>query len=171
MSSTSVPITTTDMPAGSALAAFAARADFRDSYAAPLREADQSPTALALRLMGVSPNWVSALMDLRNALVRPFGLKDTGRLSARTDRPADAYKVGDQLGIFRIFAIGEREIVLGIDDSHLDVRVSIAKADPPCRYVVTTAVVIHNLIGRLYMIPVGRIHPFVVRAQMRQARL
>lgn len=167
----SVPITTTEMPADSALAPFAARADFRDSYAAPLDEPDLSPAALALRLMGASPDWVSRLMDLRNALVRPFGIKDTGRLNARTDRPADAYQVGDRLGIFRIFAIGEREIVLGLDDSHLDVRVSIVKAENPSRYVVTTAVVIHNLIGRLYMLPVGRIHPFVVRAQMRQARL
>ncbi|UTD29482.1 DUF2867 domain-containing protein [Bradyrhizobium sp. WD16] len=167
----SVPITTTEMPEGSALAAFAAGADFRDSYAAPLHESDLSPVGLALRLMSSSPNWVSRLMDLRNALVRPFGIKDTGRLSARTDRPADAYKIGDQLGIFRIFDIGAREIVLGIDDRHLDVRVSVMTASGPARYIVTTTVTIHNLLGRLYMVPVGRIHPFVVRAQMRRARL
>lgn len=171
MSPSTVPITAADIPLDSRLRPLAAQADFWDAHETELRHSELAPTEVALRLMGASPNWVSRLMDLRNALVRPFGIKDTGRLSARTDRPADAYKIGDQLGIFRIFDIGAREIVLGIDDRHLDVRVSVMTASGPARYIVTTTVTVHNLLGRLYMVPVGRIHPFVVRAQMRRADL
>ena len=35
--------------------------------------------------------------------------------------------------------------------------------------VVSTAVKVHNLLGRLYMLPVGRIHPWVVKAMLRHA--
>jgi hypothetical protein len=34
--------------------------------------------------------------------------------------------------------------------------------------VVSTVVHVHNWLGRIYMVPVGRIHPFVVRAMMRR---
>jgi hypothetical protein len=88
-------------------------------------------------------------------------------------RPADSYQVGDRLGIFSIFGKTEKELLLGIDDSHLDVRVSVLKSE--CNglphYVVSTVVKVHNLLGRAYMMPVGRIHPFVVRAMMARAEV
>jgi len=30
---------------------------------------------------------------------------------------------------------------------------------------------VHNLLGRVYMAPVGRIHPFVVRSMMARAEV
>jgi hypothetical protein len=38
-------------------------------------------------------------------------------------------------------------------------------------YVVSTVVHVHNLLGRVYMAPVGRIHPFVVRSMMGRAEV
>jgi hypothetical protein len=35
--------------------------------------------------------------------------------------------------------------------------------------VVSTVVKVHNWLGRLYMAPVGQIHPLVVKALMRRA--
>jgi hypothetical protein len=109
-------------------------------------------------------------MSIRNFLVRRLGLKDVGAMDGAADKPADAYKIGDRLGIFTIFGMSENELVLGIDDSHLDVRVSVLKVprDRPTRYVLSTAVKTHNRLGRFYMAPVGRIHPFVVKALMRR---
>ncbi|PWB79508.1 MAG: hypothetical protein C3F11_20610 [Methylocystaceae bacterium] len=37
------------------------------------------------------------------------------------------------------------------------------------QYTVSTVVHIKNHFGRFYMLPVGRIHPLVVRAMMRRA--
>jgi Protein of unknown function (DUF2867) len=60
-------------------------------------------------------------------------------------------------------------LLLGIDDKHLDVRVSVFKDGRSApSYVVSTVVHVHNLLGHLYMVPVGRIHPLVVRAMMRR---
>lgn len=167
-------ITVTDIPAGSALRAGLERADFWDAYEAPLRDPALTPLEIALKSFGTTPGWVSALMALRNGLVRLVGLKSVGAIRVAGGKPAAAYRVGDRLGIFTIRAMDDHEILMGIDDRHLNVQVSIVKpmvqsGEGAPRYVVSTMVHIHNALGRLYMLPVGRIHPLVVRAVMRRA--
>ena len=109
-------------------------------------------------------------MSVRNRVVRFLGLKDVGSMRGAGHRPASDYRPGDRLGIFTIICADADELVLGIDDSHLDVRVSITRPGgaPAATYVIATVVRVHNRLGRLYMIPVGRAHPFVVRAMMRR---
>ena len=158
-----------DLPGESALRPKLARASFHDSYASPLADDTLTPVEIFMRSSRATPRWVDSLMALRNAVVRRLGLKDVGAMHDNADKPAQAYVVGDRLGIFSIYEIRADEIVLGIDDSHLDVRVSVLKR--PGRYVVSTVVTVHNWLGRIYMVPVGRIHPFVVRAMMRRAKV
>lgn len=161
----------TAVPPGSALHALLAGADFADAYRAPLADASLTPTDIFLRASGATPDWVGVLMAIRNRFVRLFGLKDVGQLRVAPQQRTHEARTGDQLGIFRVFATSASELVLGIDDKHLDVRVSVCK--PPCcapgGYVVSTVVTVHNWLGRAYMVPVGRIHPLVVRAMMRRA--
>ena len=47
----------------------------------------------------------------------------------------------------------------------LDVRLSFLKR--PGAYVIATTVETHNRLGRLYMLPVGRVHKAIVRLMMR----
>ncbi len=111
-----------------------------------------------------------ALMSIRNHIVRQLGLKDVGSMSGETGKAASEYQIGDRLGIFTIMGQTKDELLLGIDDSHLDVRVSVLKLSRQSSlgYVVSTVVHVHNWLGRVYMAPVGRIHPLVVRAMMRR---
>ena len=164
-----VQVSAVDLPDASALRPTLARASFHDSYTAPLADERLTPIEIFLRASRATPAWVDTLMALRNAVVRRLGLKDVGAMAANAGKPAGAYHVGDRLGIFSIYEIREAEVVLGIDDSHLDVRVSVLKRQG--RYVVSTVVTVHNGLGRLYMLPVARIHPFVVRAMMRRAQV
>jgi hypothetical protein len=165
-------VTETTVPDDSALQPWLAGADFCDAYEAPLITATLSPTEIFLRASSTTPRWVEELMAIRNRIVRLFGLKDVGAMKTAA-RPADAYQVGDRLGIFSIFSKTENELLLGIDDSHLDVRVSLLKSkrDGVPYYVLSTVVHVHNLLGRVYMAPVGRIHPFVVRSMMARAEV
>jgi hypothetical protein len=165
-------VTATSVPADSVLQPWLAGAEFYDAYEAPLTVTALSPTEIFLRASRSTPKWVDDLMSIRNRVVRLFGLKDVGAMKAAT-RPDHAYKIGDRLGIFSIFGLTEKELLLGIDDSHLDVRVSVLKSqrDGLPSYVVSTVVHVHNLLGHIYMAPVGRIHPFVVRSMMRRADL
>ena len=166
-----VDVIKTTVPHDSLLQTSLADADFYDAYEAPLNDPALSPTEIFLRASRATPRWVSVAMTLRNGIVHRLGLKDVGTMRASAGKSADAYRVGDRLGIFSIFGKTENELLLGIDDRHLDVRVSLMKSKQNglSRYVVSTVVHIHNRLGHIYMAPVGRIHPLVVRAMMRRA--
>ena len=112
-------------------------------------------------------------MSIRNRIVRQLGLKDVGSMSGETRKAASEYRIGDRLGIFTVMGKTQDELLLGIDDSHLDVRVSVLKpsGNSSLNYVVSTVVHVHNWLGRIYMAPVGRIHPLVVRAMMRRTAM
>jgi Protein of unknown function (DUF2867) len=165
-------VTATTVPGDSALRPSLADADYYDAYEAPLNTAALSPTEIFLRASRNTPRWVDDLMAIRNRIVRLFGLKDVGAMKVATRAP-DSYQVGDRLGIFSIFGKTEKELLLGIDDRHLNVRVSVLKSERNGlpNYVVSTVVHVHNLLGRLYMVPVGRVHPFVARSMMRRAEV
>jgi len=166
-----VDVVKTSVPHDSLLQPSLADADFYDAYQAPLKDRALSPTEIFLRASRATPPWVGMAMALRNRIVQRLGLKNVGSMRQSGDKPADAYLVGDRLGIFSIFAQTDNELLLGIDDRHLDVRVSLMKSQEKIqsRYVVSTVVHMHNRLGQIYMAPVGRIHPFVVRAMMRRA--
>jgi Protein of unknown function (DUF2867) len=167
-------VVATAVPAESALRPWLAGANFYDAYEVPLPlgGATLSPTEIFLHGSRSTPRWVDTLMWIRNRVVRLFGLKDVGPMAAATKAP-DAYQVGDRIGIFSILGKTETELLLGIDDRHLDVRVSIMTSyrDGLPYFVVSTVVHVHNLLGRLYMMPVGRIHPLVVKSMIRRAEV
>lgn len=165
-------ISETAVPDNSVLQPMLATAHFHDAYEAPLTNDDLTATEIFLMASRAVPEWVDLAMTFRNRIVRQLGLKAVGAMGDATQRPANDYKVGDRLGIFNVFGKTDNELLLGIDDRHLDVRVSVMKLqrDDLHRYVVSTVVHVNNLLGHLYMVPVGRIHPLVVKAMMRRAR-
>jgi len=160
----------TIVPSDSALKPTIAGANFFDAYSSPLTNSTLTPTEIFLRSISATPRWVDSLMSIRNVVVRQLGLKDVGAMRGAADKPASAYRDGDQIGIFRIFSQTDNELILGINDRHLDVRVSVLKptSDPPLSYIVSTVVTVNNWLGHIYMVPVGRIHPLVVKAVMRR---
>jgi hypothetical protein len=166
-------IRTVRIPEESALAPMLGGAYFYDAFAAPLANASLTPTEIFLRAIAAAPRWVTSLMMLRNALARRFGLKAVGAAPGTAQKPAEAYRIGDRIAIFTVVGQLQNELVLGIDDWHLDVRVSVLKprGGEEHSYVLSTVVRCHNAFGRAYMVPVARIHPFVVRALMRRATL
>lgn len=161
----------TEVPRECSLHARLRPSDFADAYRAHLRDPTLSPADVFLAASRATPDWVGKLMSLRNFIVRQVGLKDVGSMSAADRREGIDYRPGDRMGIFSVIENGAHELLLGIDDRHLDVRVSVVKTvvSGAPGYTVSTAVYIKNWVGRVYMWPVGRIHPFVVRAMMRRA--
>ncbi|MEO1448550.1 MAG: DUF2867 domain-containing protein [Bacteroidota bacterium] len=121
-----------------------------------------------------TPPWVKALMQIRNAIVAPFGLKiDAPETSLGPEEQRNAFtaQAGDQLGIFKVYDVSEQELIMGEDDKHLDFRVSVLKDEPTeegTRLILTTTVYFHNRWGRLYFLPVKPIHKFIVPAVLRR---
>lgn len=167
------------VPAGTAIHATLPGAQFFDAY----EVADPHPARSALQtwldVVARTPRWTQRLMALRNTLVRLVGLKDLGQLhdghplaSGRPLQDAQSYQVGDRVGIFLIRHLSDTEVVMGQDDKHLDVQVSLTKHQPqggrPATLAVSSVVHIHNALGHAYMGVVAPFHRRIVRAMLQR---
>lgn len=167
------PVQAVPVPPGTVIHRTLPGAQFFDAYQVADQHPARSPLQAWLDVAQRTPAWVRGLMFVRNKAVRLVGLKDLGQLqdghppaSGRALRDAQSYRVGDRVGIFRIRHLGETEVVMGQDDRHLDVQVSISKhhtpGSPPT-VVLSTVVHIHNALGHAYMAVVTPFHRVIAR--------
>jgi hypothetical protein len=143
--------------------------DFADAFQCQLPEnQSQNIDSVTRAIFLTMPQWVAQLLELRNAIVRPFGLKTSIDAVPSSDR--GELQPGTAVGVFEV--LDRRlndEIMLGEDDNHLDYRVSIQleREDKKCWVVVSTAVKFNNWLGRAYFVPVRSVHKIVVPAMMK----
>jgi hypothetical protein len=143
-------------------------ADFADAFSLVVDEPSLDAIAAAKRAMARPPGWISALMSLRDLLVRPFGLRTRhDRSLVRTHR----------IGAFPVLSQTPERVVMGLDDRHLDFRlvVDVAPLDERRRDVVATTLVrTHNRLGRIYLAAIlpfhRRIVPGIMANVARRAR-
>lgn len=161
-----------EAPVGSLIHPLLPGAYFHDANA--ITVAHSQPCALDhfLQALRHTPRWVDTLMVLRNRVVSLLGLKDLGALS-RLDpaKPASAYAVGERVGIFTLIRNTPDEALLGDQDKHLDVTLSVHRATDPAggqaTVTVTTVVHVHNLLGKIYMLPVAPMHRIIGPAVLK----
>ncbi|WP_374519091.1 DUF2867 domain-containing protein [Undibacterium squillarum] len=156
------------MPADSRLRSCSRNADFHDSWS--VHPADPGITTFAA-LQAVfmrSPRWIANAMALRNKVVSKLGLKDLGGFDKlNPEKPLSAYRIGDRLGIFTLLSVSDEEIVMGDDDKHLQVQVSVYRDWQQNLVTVSTVVHVKNWFGHLYMLPVKPAHRRIVPATLR----
>lgn len=144
---------------------------FHDAWAVQAGDPSLSALGQFLKAIEATPSWVNHCMALRNRVVEKLGLKNLGGLCAfDPTKPATAYRPGDRVGIFTLFEQSFDEVLLGDKDKHLDVTLSVhrhACASGDVQVTVTTVVHVHNLLGRLYMIPVQPMHKLIAPAVLR----
>ena len=141
-----MPVRSDTLPRASSLWTLHQPGDFLDCYSVP---STLSPAEAARRGLAL-PAWAGALLAVRNALVRPFGLKtDAGEGS-----------------IFPTSHESEDEIVLGFDDRHLDFRIGLIRAEG--RIYMSTWVHPHNLWGRAYLRLVMPFHILISRGAVER---
>ncbi|MGA7070078.1 DUF2867 domain-containing protein [Bradyrhizobium sp.] len=127
-----------------------AGAQFADAYRITVTDAKLDARSAAERIFSSTPNWVKMLLDLRNTMVAPFGLKTSG---------ADDASTHGMIGLFPVLSETPQRLVAGFNDHHLDFRVvvDVAPADRGQDVTTTTLVLTHNWLGRAYL---GAIMPF-----------
>ncbi|TQM89921.1 uncharacterized protein DUF2867 [Roseinatronobacter monicus] len=108
---------------------------------------------------------VALAFRIRDAISARFGVKRIGGFSGRMDQ---APKVGDKLDFFEVERIEPEILTLSERDRHLDVVTCITTHGQ--RLTITSSVKVHNLFGRLYMIPVAPAHRLIVSALLRRMR-
>ena len=161
-----------DVPADSALGRDLIRsAYFHDSYRVPLVRPGLSMVEIFFALFGHTPRWMKALLVTRNAIARWCGLE--APTVAEILKPAlrASYGVGDKIGPWPIFFIGENEIVAGRNNKHLDFRLSVLRVidGNSESVVVSTICSVHNLAGKIYLFFIVPFHRTGVRALLSNA--
>jgi hypothetical protein len=145
---------------------------FHDAWSIAAAEPSLDAFEQFLRVAQKTPRWVERLMAIRNQVVSTLGLKNLGGLSQiDSKKPKSQYVTGDRVGIFTLISNSTNEVLLGDNDRHLNVVVSVhKKADElsgAAVITVTTVVHVHNWFGKLYMIPVAPAHRIIARAMVR----
>jgi len=142
---------------------------------APLSELDYFDSQNATMAKEISPleAWNLIMEDrqpllkfafrIRDAISTRFGVKRIGGFSG----PAgDSVKVGDHLDFFLVEYQDDEVIVLTDRDRHLTNMTCIASKDAVLS--ISSSVSVHNLYGRIYMIPVGLAHKVIVKTMLRR---
>jgi hypothetical protein len=108
------------------------------------------------------PKWVDALMALRNGITGWFGLKPGVRQAGAAG--------GSRVGMFPVLAESAEEMLLGLDDRHLDFRLAVAVRPSAGnqQITVTTVVCTHNLLGRVYLAAILPFHRVIVRSMLKR---
>jgi hypothetical protein len=138
-------------------------ADYADSFRLVVSGQSLDAFTATERVMGRAPGWIGRLMSLRNALVKPFGLKT---------EPGESPGEARRIGTFPLISRTPERVVLGLDDRHLDFRVCVdveTLGDGRQAITASTEVKTHNALGRAYLAVVKPFHRMIVPAMLAQA--
>ncbi len=154
------------LPSTSLLLDYSRPGDYLDCYSVAFSNAwarnEATMIELATLCLLVDVKAMMLLLKLRNAIVKPLGLKTPKDLSPDTV-PARDKQVGDHIGFFRIYRIDDNEIMLGEDDIHQDFRVTITRSTTtPATLYMSTCCQRHNWFGHFYLAAILPFHKYGV---------
>lgn len=150
--------------------------DYSDSYQGKFYDAENSIGLgdIGKAFFASAPGWTKFLFALRNKIVPIFGLKvpDTGK-SPEEIAENFSFEPNESMGLFKVFARTEKEVIMGEDDQHLNFRISLLKeADPTEKAMknltISTTVEFNNRLGKLYFLPVKPFHKLIVAAMLKR---
>ncbi|MBO9474774.1 DUF2867 domain-containing protein [Shimia sp. R10_1] len=107
--------------------------------------------------------FLKVAFQIRDAISSVFGVKRIGGFSGKS---VETVSSGQYLDFFLVEYVDDTCLVLTERDRHLDVMTCISTHEK--KLSVTSSVCVHNLFGRLYMIPVGIAHRWIVRGMFRR---
>jgi hypothetical protein len=138
-----------------------AGAQFIDAYRIEIGGGILDAREAATKMFARSPRWVEALLNLRNLIVAPLGLKTSGSGERAT---------GGMIGMFPVVSETPERLVAGFNDSHLDFRVVVdaVPAGAIQQVTATTLVRTHNWLGRAYLAVIMPFHRPIVRSMLGQ---
>ena len=118
--------------------------------------------AAAEAIFADMPAWVGPLMALRGVMVLPLGLK-----SGLSNRQLPA---ADRIGFFPLISETDSQIIVGLDDRHLDFRCVANIDDREGRQGVTVSTLIrrHNALGHAYLATILPFHRLILRSVMNR---
>lgn len=164
-------VTEVSVPLGSSIWRILPSFGFSDAYQVELSRPDLSPEDIYEAVFNYPPAWVIGLFVVRGWFACALNLKHLPvRFGARASdsRP---FEVGRRAGLFTVQYTDPYELILGEQDSHLDFWLSVYKSKEHGVEVATisTAVLMHNRIGKAYMKVVEPFHRVLAKMMVQRA--
>ncbi|MBI5258570.1 MAG: DUF2867 domain-containing protein [Burkholderiales bacterium] len=160
------------LPANTALdRALIEGATFTDSHCVALSRGDASMVDIFFAIFGHHPAWLKALLLVRHRCGAWFGLEAASAAQVLNPTQEATYRVGQAIGPWPLYFLGESELVAGRDNKHLDFRLSVLKhgTGPAAYATVTTVCRVHNRFGRAYLRVIAPFHTWGVRRLLSRA--
>jgi hypothetical protein len=160
------------VPSGSMITRdLAGNSYFEDAYLMPLIDPGRSMSDIFIAVFGHKPLGIKLLLIARNAAARIAGLEVPTVAEIMNPTFKADYRVGEKIGPWPIFFLGENEIVAGRNNRHIDFRVSVLKRvdGEEASVVVSTVCTVHNLFGKIYLFMIGPFHRNGVQLLMANA--
>ena len=155
------------MPTDSALVPLYGGADLLDAFAISLPTGASGDIEVLARAAFERPaGWIRALTRLRDVMMATVGVRSSRAIGA------DAASRGPVIGYFPLLSKSARELVVGVDDRHLDFRAALQLRLNPGgsrELVAGTVVHCHNRLGRTYLAMIAPFHRVIVRANLERA--
>jgi Protein of unknown function (DUF2867) len=162
------------IPSASSIHRALKQVHFSDAYEAQLNQPTIDAQGANAAVFSPTPGWILFLLRLRGVFANIAGLKhpqitEVGAVEAGAGRRP--YAVGDRVGLFPVQSITAKEIILGIDDKHLNFRVSVLRSvKNSLEYVtISTVVELNNSLGRSYLFAIKPFHRLIVRSMLQNA--
>jgi hypothetical protein len=151
----------TNLPQDTKVFNFIENIDYTDTFSTELRQ-DSDIKDLYLRLVNTKSKTIDFLMSLRNKIMSIFGAKTV------INETKGDFAVGNNVGLFKIYYIDEKEIISGLKDSHLDFCISFYKIDN--KVLLSTLVKYNNTFGRVYMNIIKPFHKLIVKNMLKSLK-
>jgi hypothetical protein len=151
----------TNLPQGTKVFNFIENIDYTDTFSTELRQ-DSDIKDLYLRLVNTKSKTIDFLMSLRNKIMSIFGAKTV------INETKGDFAVGNNVGLFKIYYIDEKEIISGLKDSHLDFCISFYKIDN--QVLLSTLVKYNNTFGKVYMNIIKPFHKLIVKNMLKNLK-
>jgi Protein of unknown function (DUF2867) len=150
---------------------FVEGAFFTDSHRVALMHGDPSVVDIFFAVFGHHPAPLKAILLLRHRVGAWFGLNAATSAEILSPTRAASYRVGQNIGPWLIYFLGENELVAGRDNSHLDFRLSVLKhrTGSTAFAIVSTVCRTQNWFGRVYLRLIARFHKWGVQRLLSRA--
>ena len=137
-------------------------AEFGDAFQIIVEGQNLSAMEAAKRAVYGAPSWIKRLLELRNIVVKPLGLKPG-------EDPAPAKSGQNNVGLFPVLRQEANHVLLGMNDKHLDFRLLVDVVNESNgRQIITASTIVktHNALGRFYLTVVKPFHKIIVPTMM-----
>lgn len=136
--------------------------NYQDTYCTKLSTTQKlTPTYVAERIFE-SPKWVNFLLQVRDFIVKPLGLKTEEMVTANQPNPRLP---------FPTIAENEMELFMGEKDKHLDFWFSVfvfRLSDNKYEIKLSTVVRFNNWLGRFYFAIIKAFHKYIIKESLKK---